>query len=574
MNATDPQPIKIFIAYSRKDKSHLTRLRVHLAPLIDTENLTVWDDGEMMPGTKWKAEIKKHLDEADIILLLISADALSSKPFKNEMTSAFKRHARGNVVLIPIILRTCHWEIIPLLNELQALPENGNPVTKWEYKEDAYADITKGIGDSINRVKKVNNIAWDDLVETKEKVLVSKDEDEEKVTVNDEFFPDPTDISILKEDEKVKLPSNQLNDKVFIFFLMMIVGLTLSIFISKYVNPDISDNISLETSKSQVLHEWDVLNANELYIKGKYDDAIGIYEKIRHLDSIKIDKWIEDCKRKKSNKLKLDSMYLLFVREANDLFNEKKYNLSIIKYKRALELKEEGKEAKKGIDNCMKAEAKLREVVDKIMSNMVYVEVVNNDKKYGDNNYDKREINSFYISRYEVTEDIWEVIMGNNPSNKDNSCGQCPVNQVSWNEIRKFISKLNFITSGTFRLPSEMEWEFAARGGQGSKGYKYAGSNDPNDVAWNTYNSNNKTHFVGSKFPNELDLYDMSGNVWEWCNTEYEGQCSMKLDEVPCMVLRGGSCNNLDRNCRVDAQYGYLPSRSNFNIGFRLAQTP
>lgn len=131
-----------------------------------------------------------------------------------------------------------------------------------------------------------------------------------------------------------------------------------------------------------------------------------------------------------------------------------------------------------------------------------------------DKSMQRETVNSFKISRYEVTQKLWKAVMGKNPSSfkGDNN----PVENVSWKDCQAFITKLNRLTGLNFRLPKEAEWEFAARGGVESKDCIYSGSNDANDVAWFKNNSDDKTHPVGTKAPNELGLYDMTGNVWEW----------------------------------------------------------
>ena len=187
--------------------------------------------------------------------------------------------------------------------------------------------------------------------------------------------------------------------------------------------------------------------------------------------------------------------------------------------------------------------------------------------------------NDYYIGKTEVTQALWKAVMSNNPSyfKGDN----LPVVKVSWDDCQKFISKLNSLTGQNFRLPTEAEWEFAARGGNNSNHYQYSGSNELGDVAWYSGNSGDKTHVVATKQPNELGLYDMSGNVWEWCSDYYDNYSSSSQtnptgpNSGSYRVFRGGGWFNNARNCRSSIRNYYTPDNSSFNdLGLRLVLVP
>jgi len=189
-------------------------------------------------------------------------------------------------------------------------------------------------------------------------------------------------------------------------------------------------------------------------------------------------------------------------------------------------------------------------------------------------------VDGFWISKYEVTQKQWQEVMGTNPSRFDD-CEECPVERVSWEDVQAFLKKLNRQTGRNYRLPTEAEWEYAARGGAQSRGYLYAGSDNLGEVAWYDGNSGSETHPVGKKKPNELGLYDMSGNVWEWCqdvwHDNYEGAPTdgsawLQGGEQARRVLRGGSWNYGTGYCRVANRDRYAASVTLGIDGFRLAQ--
>ena len=225
-------------------------------------------------------------------------------------------------------------------------------------------------------------------------------------------------------------------------------------------------------------------------------------------------------------------------------------------------------------------------------------------------------LTSYYIGETEVTQQLWEAVMGNNPSRfapKKTDASRSsydafvadakqlnakrpgtvriptrqewdaamvtikgslkkPVEQVSWDDCQTFIRKLNQLTGKNFRLPTEAEWEYAARGGNKSRGYKYSGSNDINSVAWSWENAGKdiekSTHDVKTKQPNELGLYDMTGNVCEWCQDWYGDFISDPVGVA--RVCRGGGGCSIDWECRIAYRSGRYDGAPTSNVGFRL----
>ena len=203
-------------------------------------------------------------------------------------------------------------------------------------------------------------------------------------------------------------------------------------------------------------------------------------------------------------------------------------------------------------------------------------------------------VSDYYIGKYEVTQGLWKKVMGNNPSQFINCGDDCPVENVSWNDCQEFISKLNQLTGKRFRLPTEAEWEYAARGGREvarnvQLQTKYAGSNALGEVAWYEQNSDvnypggyeykgrkKGTHTVGTKKPNALGIYDMSGNVWEWCNDWFGDYSSGGVSNPKGAstgshrVIRGGSWYRDSSDDRVSYRYYIIPGKRYYSCGLRL----
>jgi len=233
---------------------------------------------------------------------------------------------------------------------------------------------------------------------------------------------------------------------------------------------------------------------------------------------------------------------------------------------------------------------------DKLNIQMVYIKGGSfymgcDDPHYsGDKYFNERPlhrvfISSYYIGKYEVTNSQWRAIMGiyppayNGVDYGNKNCDDCPVVKVNFDEIQEYIRRLNIKTGKHYRLPTETEWEYAAKGGKYTANYKYAGSNNINEVAWFGHR-NGTTHIIGQKKPNELSIFDMSGNVAEWCTDwygeEYYTGTVDSLDPKGPLkgterVVRGGSYYDEEDVCRIVDRSRFVPKTSQWDLGFRLA---
>lgn len=279
------------------------------------------------------------------------------------------------------------------------------------------------------------------------------------------------------------------------------------------------------------------------------------------------------------------------LREDNDLWKNIVQSNTIEGYDHYLTVFPDGEHRQQAIENrrnlIQQAETETAvQLVDPFNNEMIFVNggtfmmgcTVKQDQKCYNSEEPRHRVtvSGFYMSIYPVTQAQWTEIMGNNPS--DTNCPGCPVTNVSWYDAQSFIERLNNNTGKNYRLPTEAEWEFAARGGREARGFVYAGSNVLDRVAFYDNNSNNRLHPVGGKQPNALGLYDMSGLVQEWCQDWY-GEYSNTAKQNPqgpasgrFRVLRGGAYNVSERYCRVSSRSYRPPADNHFNVGFRLVK--
>ena len=233
------------------------------------------------------------------------------------------------------------------------------------------------------------------------------------------------------------------------------------------------------------------------------------------------------------------------------------------------------------------------EVIRKIEGNMVRIDGgkfymgcisdKDSDCYYWEKPGHEVEVSTFYLNKFPVTQSEWQAVVGTKPwFSKD--CPNCPIEDVTWFDAQVFINMLNQLTGRYYRLPTEAEWEFAAKGGTKSLGYKYSGSNNASIVAWYDANSGKTSHVVGTKLPNELGLYDMSGNVWQWCADWFDDKYySKNVTDNPAgptsgqvhdfyRSCRGGSWWAEMNNSRVTNRDRYPPDGRDDDVGFRLAR--
>jgi formylglycine-generating enzyme len=504
-------PIKTFICYAHEDRKTVEAVIKHLRGLERKNTLEIWNDGQILAGQDWDKAIKIRLETAQLILLFVSVDFIDSDYIeKTELKTALERHQRGEVTLIPIIVRACDWGEYFEIGRFQALPNGGKPILSnhFPFIDDAHLEISTGIKatalDLLEKIEKQNKIAQ-------------------------------KEAQIRAEQNRVSLQQQQSEKQ---------------------------DDLAWKVTLSAI------------------DNAKSEHDKI-----LAIETYLEEEKHFK---------YRIEAEEGIGKLNTAIFNKKI-------EEKQQKEAKKKAADH---AKSHSNGAVSRAFPQapeMVYV--VGGIFSFG-----HREIqvtlDAYRIGKYQVTFEEYDFFCDETnrvkPEDEGWGRGRRPVIYVNWQDCVDYCEWISKRTGLNFHLPTECQWEFAAKGGTFSKGLKYAGSKNLEEVGWFWENSgekkltgdwdydkieqnNCKTHLVGEKKSNELGLYDLSGNVLEWCNDFYDEGFYEKYVETGVnnptgslveglRVLRGGSWNRNYRNCRSVYSDGDLATNYDNDVGFRLAQ--
>ncbi|MEM9885951.1 MAG: SUMF1/EgtB/PvdO family nonheme iron enzyme [Bacteroidota bacterium] len=536
--------ISIFIAYASKDEQYLKELRVHLE-LLKRHNIVdeIWFDGKIHPGQIWEEEIKAHLESASIILLLLSPDFLSSDYCENEMTIALQKHEdeAQTVTVIPIITRPCAWKINPNLRRIEAAVKS-KIISTAPHRDVLYTEITESLEELAQAKKQALQLArlqaeedafWQqilaaDTIPSYRKYL--------KTYPNGEYIKAANKgiQKIEAAQEKARLAKLQEQEDHFwnktVAAKKMPTVADYQKYLDKYPNGKYADEAlkaiatinkaKLEAARAKDKAAWAA--AMQVNTKAAYQDYLAAFTNGLHQEEAKA----------AIQKLNLLLPEMVFVKGGTYKdkiikdFHIGKYPVTVEEYAFFLN--------RYGSDVVKTGEFKGKEMVKEHEWSL---------KKIGDE---------------------WQAQKGYEKH---------PMIYVTWYGANEYCEWLKAETGDNYTLPSEWYWEYAASGGRQSKGFEYAGSNDVAKVAWYDENSYGKgenhpnygTNIVGQKKPNELGLYDMSGNVWEWCEEIWNNDRSLR-------VLRGGSWNVSTRNCRSSSRNNYYADNRYNHIGFRLVR--
>lgn len=629
----EPTPLKTFIIYARADAQFKDELLKHLHPFVRNGLLERWVDSDLLPGEEWEKRIEKELDAAHLVIMLVSADALYSDFIeKKELKIALEKKQAGAARVVPILVRDCLWEDSSL-STLQLLPKDENGrirgVAAWTSHDSAWTHCLRELKKLVDEIRAILQKETEaaEAAKIAEEWKKQQSVEAEKIERSrhrlDEAFWKKTSeriLATLEAQEKIDLLEDYLQD-------------------AEHHNYRIEAEERLEEYRAELTAIRKVKEAQErreakrrqqeeeaarLAEQARLEEIEGEkrqkaesekqkqkYERLQKQDEMAWKAALGAIEKAKTAQEKMDALevyldeleYKIHRAEAEDQLEKLKaaetarkikekqreqQRLEAVRKKRAAERAEQGRKEQ---EDAHLVELKKLKEAEKGLPEMV---LVRGGTFQMGSNEDNREkpihsvtLPGFEIGKYPVTQKFWQEIMGSNPSHFK-GCDDCPVEQVSWNDVQEFLKKLNQKYPGkNYRLPSEAEWEYAARGGKQSKGYTYAGSNDIEEVAWYDKNSGGKTHPVGSKKANELGIYDLSGNVREWCQdvwlSNYQG--ASKNDRAryhvrlgrnsrprPVGVVRGGSWNTNPSNSRVTYRIKSNYSEVSNFIGIRLVR--
>jgi len=518
--SADKKTIKIFIAYSQKDRTELDALRTHATPLLRKGNIKIWFDGEIIPGEAWDAAIKANLHAADIILMLLSSHSLASDYFyEQEVKDALKRHEAGTARVVPVVLSACLWQETPLA-DLQGLPKGMKPINSWLNREDAWHEVLLGVSSMIREI---------------EKGILSDDDPKAAA------YPKKTSTAEAHAWEFALEDDNRAAyEKHLARFPEGVYATAARERLDAFDADDILWELASDRGTEKAFQKY-----LEKYPEGihasKAQQKIAVFEQERQ----------ETARKKREEEIaerrRIDPFYDLMIPIKGGTF-------------------EMGDTFGEGYEN--------EKPVHKVT------------------------LSDFWLCKYPVTQGFWKAIMGknNNPSSFKGD-DLFPLEYVSWKDAQKFIAELNKKTGGQYRLPTEAEWEYAAR--EGGKKVRFGNGKDianPTEMNFNAKEDHKQPYSIAGEFrakttpvnqfkPNALGLYDMAGNVYDWCadwfSENYYQQCAAQgmvsnpqgPNTGDYRVLRGGEWDGFSRFCRAAYRSHFeLTDRDDY-IGFRVASS-
>jgi len=549
------QPLKTFICYAHEDHEIVEGLKKQLAIFEKRGLLQIWSDGKILAGEHWDKSIKSQLELAEIVLLFISVDFINSDYIeKTELQAALLRHRNGEATLIPIIVRHCHWEEYFDIGQFQALPAKAHPILSghFPHRDEAFFEIAAGVRKKAEelREQKIANLEAE-AQKAKEAALRVEAE------------------ATAKREAEAKAAQLAATAKL---------------------------HRSKDEASWKAAFDLNTLEAYEDYLEKYTLHEAEAHERIGKLEEIEAKIRAKQKANEKAAKKAEEEKRALLAAEAQ---RKKVAALKNAREAKILKKRADDEANKKKREAEAAAKALAAKEADPFADLMIPIKGGTFDMgdTFGDGDPSEKPIhkvtlNDFYLCKYPVTQAHWKAIMGDNPSHFKGD--DLPVEQVNWDDAQNFIQKLNEKTGKKYRLPTEAEWEYAARdGGQKVRFGNGKDIADPKEMNFDATKDYQQPYSIIGEFrgkttpvsqfkPNPLGLHDMSGNVWEWCQDVWHEDYKGAPDDgsawehggnISLRVLRGGSWNSLPEICRAANRYVFNPSYRDYYVGFRVVRS-
>ena len=621
---TEVQPVRIFIAYAHEDATSRERLRIHLNVLQRRGLCHIFWDGLILPGERWDDRLKDELRRANIFLLLVSEHFLDSDYVHEvELPKALELQKQGKAEVLPVILRNCLWRHTELV-DFQCILHRGEPIEETNGFAHV-ADLVAETAFQLN-VKRAAEIRAQQEIADQEQAIMAAAQEARKQRLN-AFESARTEADALYSKKQWQAAFEAYNLTLQLLepdfpdtakrLQTRLRGCEIGIGKERKQQKEKAENAAQVARERQIREQadhdlWEFVEETDTeagykkYLQ-KYPDGLHAAEARGKLD--KFDRQHEEAERKKqqqaadisawqvAEKADTESAYKKYLQQ----YPEGLYAVQAHRRQQALLLEAEAAVQKQRAEEeaaRLAAEAKRIKEADPFADLMVHIKGGTFDMgdTFGDGEDSEQPVHrvtvkDFYLCKYPVTQAQWKQIMGENPSTFKGD--DLPVETVSWDDAQKFIKKLNEKTGKKYRLPSEAEWEYAAR--ECGKKVRFGNGKDiadPKEINFDGSKGYKKPYSVVGEFrrkttsvttfaPNALGLHDMSGNVREWCQDMWYDDYTDALDNGSAWkkggdslrrVGRGGSWYYDPGNCRAAYRNGYIPGYRLNIFGFRLAR--
>jgi len=626
------EAVEVFISYSHKDEALRQELDAHLKILERQGHISAWHDRKILPGDEWDGEISTYLEQADLILLLVSSDFIASDYCWNiEITRAMARHEVGEAIVVPIILRPVEWKDAPF-SKLQAMPKNAKPVITWDQKDLAFAEIASGLR---QRAKQLIASRRDQHHQTQKQAALTQYQQKVREYLEDgqlsfvelENLQDLAEQLGLTPDEAEAIKTEALDQR-------RAYDTKLERYKQSYRQALDHENPLSPDTLARLKERQDILQLQAMDVQQIEQAIYAEWEIKQRQEQESADRLRQEREEVERQQAEAEGQQQATeavgwappttspqpepiaqaqrpptvpsayrqdpvgppptpAQPANSTFDFETITITGIEKTGLL-----GLGAPKVITRTHKGQAEYRR---EDLGNGITLDLVKIpggrfqmgapawEEGRSDNEGPQHSITvpEFWLGKYAVTQSQYQAVMGTNPSHFTENGANCPVEQVSWHEAVAFCKKLSQQAGRTYRLPSEAEWEYACRAGTTTPFHfgatittdlvnydgNYTYGNGPTGVY------RKQTREVGSFSPNAFGLYDMHGNVWEWCADHWHGNYDgapidgtawLSSDESARRLLRGGSWDDTPRYCRSANRNNLPPVSRDYYIGFRV----